>query len=39
MSHLTRGPVISTGIDSKAIADSHRHDNACIRIYLKELPA
>jgi hypothetical protein len=39
MSHLTRGPVISTGIDSKAIADGNRHDNACIPNYLKEVPA
>ena len=39
MSHLTRGPNLWLGIGSKAIADSHRHDNACIRNYLKELPA
>mgnify|MGYP001344704302 FL=1 len=36
---LTKGPVISTGVDGKAIADENRHDNTCIPNYLKELPA
>ena len=39
MSHLTRSPVIWTGIDSKAIADGNRHDNACIPNYLQEASA
>jgi hypothetical protein len=39
MSHLTRGSVIWTGIDSRAIADGNRHNNACISGRLKEVPA
>ena len=39
MSHLTRGPMFYMGIGSKAIDDGHRHENACITIQLKEVPA
>ena len=39
MSHLARGPILWMGIDSQAIADWRRHENACIPNYLKEVPA
>ena len=39
MSYLARGPILGMGIDSKAIADGHRHDNVCISSPLKEVSA
>ena len=39
MSYLARGPILWIGIDSKAIADGHRHDNVCMSNRLKEVSA
>ncbi len=39
MSYLARGPIQRMGIDSKAIADGHRHDNVSMSNRLKEVSA
>jgi hypothetical protein len=36
MSHLARGPVLTTGIDGKAIADKRRHESGCLGTEGKE---